>query len=43
MKAENVMKEEVVSVLSPLIKIIKAAFVENEIIETNKSFNHMSN
>lgn len=30
MKAENVMKEEVVSVLSPLINI-KAAFVENGI------------
>lgn len=36
MKAENVMKEEVVFVLSSLINI-KAAFVENGIIKTKVS------
>lgn len=36
MKAENVMKEEVVSVLSSLINIT-AAFVESEIIKTKVS------
>lgn len=36
MKAENVMKEEVVFVLSSLINI-KAAFVENGVIKTKIS------
>lgn len=36
MKAENVMKEEVISVLSSSINT-KAAFVENEIIKTKIS------